>query len=211
MTGRDVEYWLALRMERVEGYGRRTEGDCDDVVDYTIQLALDSPEDEIVAEVSTEATTMAEADRAKASHAIADRMVEAWNEYRDAAAVAPPPDRPEIICLCGSSRFVSEMAVIAWGFEKDGKIAMGLHLMPESYGAPADHLAEAEGVAEQMDELHLRKIDLADRVFVVNVGGYIGDSTRREIEYAAQQGKPIVYLEPEPCPVDDCDEPPGHI
>ena len=62
-----------------------------------------------------------------------------------------------------------------------------------------------------MDELHLRKIDLADRVLVVNVGGYIGDSTKREIEYATATGKPIAYLFPEPCPVEDCDEPPGHV
>lgn len=124
---------------------------------------------------------------------------------------AEKPSRPEIICLCGSSRFVQEMAAIAWGFEKDGKITMGLHLLPEGYGAPADHLAEAEGVAEQMDELHLRKIDLADRVFVVNIGGYIGDSTRREIGYATAAGKPVAYLEPEPCPVEDCDEPPEHV
>lgn len=106
-------------------------------------------------------------------------------------------ERPEIICLCGSSRFVNEMAVIAWEFEKDGKITMGLHLLPEWYKTKCEsHLAEAEGVAEQMDELHLRKIDLADRVFVVNVDGYIGDSTRREIAYATAHGKPVVYLEP---------------
>lgn len=56
-------------------------------------------------------------------------------------------------------------------------------------------LAEAQGVAQQMDELHLRKIDLADRVIVMNVGGYIGDSTRREIAYATARGKPVSYLE----------------
>ncbi len=104
--------------------------------------------------------------------------------------------RPEIITLCGSSRFVAEMAVIAWGFEKDGKITMGLHLLPEWYETKCEsHLAEAEGVAAQMDELHLRKIDLADRVFVVNKDGYIGESTRREIEYAKKTGKPVIYLE----------------
>ena len=47
-----------------------------------------------------------------------------------------------------------------------------------------------------LDELHLRKIDLADEVYVQNVGGYIGDSTANEIAYATSKGKPIRYLEP---------------
>ena len=46
-----------------------------------------------------------------------------------------------------------------------------------------------------LDELHKRKIDLADRVLVLNVGGYIGDSTRSEIRHAQEIGKPIDYLE----------------
>jgi hypothetical protein len=44
--------------------------------------------------------------------------------------------------------------------------------------------------------MHLRKIDMSDRVHIINVGGYIGDSTRREIEHAKKTGKPITYLEP---------------
>ena len=56
-------------------------------------------------------------------------------------------------------------------------------------------MAEAEGVKEHFDTLHLRKIDLADEVFVVNIDGYIGNSTRREIEYAKSHNKPVKYLE----------------
>lgn len=109
-----------------------------------------------------------------------------------------PPPRPEIICLCGSSRFISEIAVIAWGLEKDGNIVLGLHLLPPGYSpGVADHQAEAEGVKEAMDELHLRKIDLADRVLICNVGGYVGNSTRREIAYAREQGVDVVFLEEE--------------
>jgi hypothetical protein len=108
---------------------------------------------------------------------------------------APPAPRPKIICLCGSSRFVAEMAVIAWEFEKDGHIVLGLHLLPTGYPTKcADHLAEAENVAAQMDALSLRKIDLADQVFVVNIGGYIGDSTAREIAYARAHGKDLRFL-----------------
>lgn len=91
------------------------------------------------------------------------------------------------------------MACIAWALERDeGYIVLALHLLPQNYpGLKADHQAEAEGVAAKMDELHLRKIDLADDVFVVNIGGYIGESTRREIAYARAHGKPVRFLEPE--------------
>lgn len=47
-----------------------------------------------------------------------------------------------------------------------------------------------------LDDMHKRKIDMADEIFVINVGGYIGSSTRSEVEYAAATGKPVNYLEP---------------
>ena len=49
-----------------------------------------------------------------------------------------------------------------------------------------------------LDDMHKRKIDMADEIFIINVGGYIGSSTRSEIEYAKENGKPINYLEPDP-------------
>ena len=48
---------------------------------------------------------------------------------------------------------------------------------------------------EMLDDIHKRKIDMADEIFVINVGGYIGDSTRSEIDYAIEHGKKIRYLE----------------
>ena len=63
-----------------------------------------------------------------------------------------------------------------------------------------NHFAEQEGVASQLDELHLRKIDMADEIFIVNPpttghrDGYIGERTRADIEYAKSLGKPINYL-----------------
>jgi hypothetical protein len=104
--------------------------------------------------------------------------------------------RAEIVCLCGSTRFIEQMAVLAWGLEKNGQIVLGLHLLPAWYVGTAHHLAEAEGVAAAMDALHLHKIDLADSVLVVNLDGYIGESTRREIDYAHSIGKPVRYVEP---------------
>jgi len=55
--------------------------------------------------------------------------------------------------------------------------------------------AEQDSVKAKLDELHLRKIDLADEILVLNVGGYIGESTRNEIEYAKLIGRTIRYLE----------------
>ncbi len=104
--------------------------------------------------------------------------------------------KPKIICMSGSSRFVDKMAVMAWELEKEGYIVLGLHLLPAWYeGVQADHQAESEGIGEAMDELHLRKIDLSDEVFVFNKGGYIGESTQREIKYAREKGKPVGFLE----------------
>jgi nucleoside 2-deoxyribosyltransferase len=55
--------------------------------------------------------------------------------------------------------------------------------------------AERKAIKVRLDELHLRKIDLADEVLVLNVDGYIGESTRREIDYAVAHGKPVRYLD----------------
>lgn len=106
------------------------------------------------------------------------------------------PDRPRVVVLSGSTKFIDTMAVEAWKLEKTGAIALGCHLLPRSYTDVQHHLAEAEGVAEILDEVHRRKIDLAGEMLVINVGGYIGDRTRSEIEYAERHGKPVRYLEP---------------
>ena len=89
------------------------------------------------------------------------------------------------------------MAVCAWLIEREEKaITMGLHLLPGWYCRERipDHLAEHEGVAAEMDALHLRKIDLADEIFVVNFRDYIGSSTTNEINYAKGHGKPIRWF-----------------
>jgi len=108
--------------------------------------------------------------------------------------------KAKIVTMCGSSKFCDIMAVCAWLIERDEQaITMGLHLLPPWYpDCPDSHLAEAEGVHEAMDELHLRKIDLSDEIFVVNFNDYIGDSTRRETEYAMKQCKPIRWFTHDP-------------
>jgi len=111
--------------------------------------------------------------------------------------------KPKIITLCGSTRFIELFAVMAWELEKQGAIVLGLHLLPDSYFKQKQiekttdgHQAEYEGVEKHFDELHLRKIDLSDSIYVLNVDGYIGQSTANEIKYAERVGKPVSYYQP---------------
>lgn len=101
---------------------------------------------------------------------------------------------PKVITICGSSRFIEVMAVVGWLLERDeGAIVIGLHLLPSWYckDLVPDHLAEHEGIADKMDALHLCKINISDEVFVVNCGGYVGESTAREVKHASGLGKPV--------------------
>lgn len=104
------------------------------------------------------------------------------------------PARPEVVCLCGSTRFADEMNLQAERLTLEGKIVVRPEVV--AYRRERDQQFVAPDVKERLDVLHLRKIDLADRVFVVNVGDYIGESTQREIAYALSRGKPVEYLEP---------------
>ena len=97
------------------------------------------------------------------------------------------PDRPEIVCLCGSTRFVAELRAV----NRELTLAGVIVVAPTEAG---EVITEEEKAA--LDAIHLRKIDLADRVLVVNPGGYIGESTSREIAYARATGTPISFTHP---------------
>lgn len=101
------------------------------------------------------------------------------------------PDRPEIVCICGSTRFLDEMRAA----NRDLTVAGVIVLAPGVFHYAEDQLITNEQKSA-LDALHLRKIDLADRVLVVNPGGYIGESTSREIAYARATGKPISFTDP---------------
>lgn len=104
--------------------------------------------------------------------------------------------KPKVVCLCGSTRFAEHFMIKRWELEKQGIITLGINILPDNYFAEGNaYGAEQEGVKHILDELHKRKIDLSDEVFVLNVGGYIGKSTRNEIEYAVKTNKPVKYLE----------------
>lgn len=82
-----------------------------------------------------------------------------------------------------------------WEETLKGKIVLSVGVCKHA----EHHGGEALGpeIVEMLDELHLRKIDLADEVLILNVGGYIGISTRRELEYAQKHNKKIRFLEPQ--------------
>lgn len=107
--------------------------------------------------------------------------------------------RPRVVCLCGSTRFWQKFEEEAWKLNMAGVVTLSLAVYPgEVTTADGGHVGEMLGgdTAAKLDELHLRKIDLADEVRVINVDGYIGESTRREIAYAIATGKDVTYLSP---------------
>ena len=97
----------------------------------------------------------------------------------------------KVITLCGSTRFKEEFLEAQKRLTLEGNIVISVGL----FGHSGDDVVWAEGVKDMLDRQHLAKIDLADEIFVINVGGYIGDSTRREIAYAEFKDKTISYLE----------------
>jgi len=122
-----------------------------------------------------------------------DRLTEELKS-KDKAIERLKHPNAKIICLCGSTRLTNEMLVEQWKLTKQGHVVLSWCALPESY-FKGPHIGDAEGVKEIVDEVHKRKIDLSDEVFVINIGGYVGDSTRSEIQYAEQIGVPVVYLE----------------
>lgn len=98
----------------------------------------------------------------------------------------------KVITLCGSTKFKDEYLKAQKDLTLQGNIVISVGL----FGHSGDDEVWTEGTKEMLDNMHKRKIDMADEIFVINVGGYVGESTRSEIEYAIKHGKPVNYLEP---------------
>ena len=98
----------------------------------------------------------------------------------------------KVITLCGSTKFKDEYMKAQKDLTLQGNIVISVGL----FGHSGDDEVWTEGTKEMLDNMHKRKIDMADEIFVINVGGYIGESTRSEIEYAIKNGKKVNYLEP---------------
>jgi len=106
------------------------------------------------------------------------------------------PEFPEIVTLCGSTRFRDAFFAEQRRLTLEGKIVISVGLF--GHLDPAIDIGTAVAPTAPkvaLDELHKRKIDLSDSIHVINVDGYIGSSTRGEIEYATATGKTVTYME----------------
>ena len=97
----------------------------------------------------------------------------------------------KIITLCGSTRFRDEFIAEQKRLTLEGNIVISVGL----FGHSGDEEVWTKSTKVMLDDMHKRKIDLADEIFVINPGGYIGSSTKSEIKYAMETGKSVRYLE----------------
>ena len=103
-----------------------------------------------------------------------------------------------VVTLCGSTRFKDEFLAVQKELTLKGNIVISVGLFGHSGDSEVwENMDEGTltKTKEMLDDMHKAKIDMADEIFVINVGGYIGESTRSEIEYAMQHGKKVSYLE----------------
>ena len=96
----------------------------------------------------------------------------------------------KIITLCGSIKFKDEFMKVQEKLTLDGNIV----LTPNFFSNIKKEEIDLE-TKKMLDEMHKQKIDMSDEIYVINVGGYIGESTKNEIEYVKEKGKRISYLE----------------
>ncbi len=94
----------------------------------------------------------------------------------------------KVITLCGSTRFKDDFERINKELTLNGNIVISV----ACYGHSGDNFTDGQKI--MLDDIHKRKIDLADAIYVINKDGYIGNSTKSEIEYAKQHGKEVLYM-----------------
>ena len=99
----------------------------------------------------------------------------------------------KVITLCGSTKFRDEFIAAQKKLTLEGNIVISVGL----FGHSGDDEVWSEETKIMLDDMHKRKIDMADEIFVINVGGYIGESTKSEIEYAIKSNKAVKYLFPD--------------
>lgn len=100
-------------------------------------------------------------------------------------------DKAKVITICGSLKFEREMKREAERLELEGNCVLSV-IYPGSESFNKDDYTSEQG--NLFDKLHKQRIDMSDAIFVVNVDGYIGSSTKSEIEYAKENNKEIIYL-----------------
>ena len=96
----------------------------------------------------------------------------------------------KVITLCGSTRFKDAFLEAQKRLTLEGNIVISVGL----FGHSGDEEVWKPGIKDMLDRMHLSKIDMADEIYVINVDGYIGESTEREIAYAKAHAKTVKYL-----------------
>lgn len=97
----------------------------------------------------------------------------------------------KVITLCGSTRFKDDFLKEQKRLTLEGNVVISVGL----FGHSEDNEVLNEGTKKMLDDMHKRKIDMADEIFVINKNGYIGSSTKSEIEYAIKTNKKVNYME----------------
>ena len=97
----------------------------------------------------------------------------------------------KVITLCGSTKFKDEFLIEQKRLTLEGNIVISVGL----FGHSGDDEVWTENIKKMLDDMHKRKIDMADEIFVINKNGYLGSSTKSEIEYALKTNKKVNYME----------------
>lgn len=106
--------------------------------------------------------------------------------------MSPYPDRT-VITLCGSTRFKAEFMEANQRLTMAGNVVISLGVFGDA-DLPDYETAGDPHLKDMLDDIHFQKIRMSDVVYVVDVGGYVGESTQQEIAYAQSLGKPVRYL-----------------
>jgi hypothetical protein len=106
--------------------------------------------------------------------------------------------KPHVVTLCGSTRFRKEFEEASKRLGLEGKVVLNVSCFGHDGDLAPEECIKGNPTKDALDELHKRKIDMSDSIFVINVSGYIGESTRSEIEYAEHIFCPVEYLVPAP-------------
>lgn len=132
---------------------------------------------------------LAEVERLEAALAAAeDRCIDLDMQLGQVRRQHTVTGRPKVVTICGSTRFRDEIAEANRALTLAGYIV----LAPGVFGHAGDDMTEEQKAS--LDALHFQKIDLSGGIYVVNPGGYVGESTQREIEYARRKGKDILAV-----------------
>jgi hypothetical protein len=112
----------------------------------------------------------------------------------DHQVTRPAEGNAKVVTLCGSTRFAAEFAEVNQRLTLEGcvVISLGMFSLPDLPGY--DWAVDSADLKERLRAVHLQKVRMADEVFVVDPGGYLGESTRREIAHAESLGTPVRYL-----------------